>query len=769
MFPIRSSVVVRVTCAVFSLFAVVAAATPEGDAIPLTLRLAPSPLLAIDQHRMTVIERIVGTWGEALSRSDAGIASDDLRDLLGAMRADQLLAASLAGSLEGLRDVVSAAIVGEQDLKASLIQAKALGDPNQDLVYVPVTPCRLVDTRAPYAAVYQNGGAFAPNQVRTYTLQGGSGVCLTQLPASAMPSAVQLEVFGIPTTSGSGDIEILPQGGAFGASATLVYLGNNAFTSGAATSPVNLANKQISVQVRGGGAHLAIDVVGYFRAPAGGYVSSVTAGTGLTGGTITSSGTIAVNTAVIQARVSGACAAGSSIRTVNADGTVACEADDNSGGTVTSVGSGSGLTGGPITTSGTLAADTTYLQRRVSSSCAVGSSIRAIAADGSVACQTDSIGAANAYVQGGNAFGMPAVLGTSDNQTLDIIVGKSRVMRYEPDITSPNVIGGSGHNSVASGVSGAAIAGGGVQSGTLDPSGFSAGPNSVTSSYGVVGGGFGNRAGISGTKGVEYFATVGGGANNAANAEGSVVAGGAQNATYGLFSTVIGGYTNNAVGNYSAVAGGAYNSATGYASFAAGMRASPETNHCFVFAGWTDGTTVSCLGASSMVRFAFDHGVSIDYFSPMPNGGGNRFVYIGDLLGHAITAYNGAYLSDAGVWTNSSDVAVKEDFAEIDSGVILERVAALPVRSWRYIADPEGVRRIGPTAQDFKAAFNLGIDDKTIGTVDADGVALAAIQGLNAKLEARMAEQSQEIASLRRQVELLMSRAAREDRVATMQ
>ena len=56
------------------------------------------------------------------------------------------------------------------------------------------------------------------------------------------------------------------------------------------TSLVNLANKQISVQVRGGGAHVAIDVVGYFRAPAGGYVSSITAGTGLTGGTITGSG-----------------------------------------------------------------------------------------------------------------------------------------------------------------------------------------------------------------------------------------------------------------------------------------------------------------------------------------------------------------------------------------------------------------------------------------------------------------------------------------------
>jgi hypothetical protein len=38
-------------------------------------------------------------------------------------------------------------------------------------------------------------------------------------------------------------------------------------------------------------------------------------------------------------------------------------------------------------------------------------------------------------------------------------------------------------------------------------------------------------------------------------------------------------------------------------------------------------------------------------------------------------------------------------------------------------------------AQDFYSAFTLGADDKHISRVDADGVALAAIQGLNEKVE----------------------------------
>jgi len=64
----------------------------------------------------------------------------------------------------------------------------------------------------------------------------------------------------------------------------------------------------------------------------------------------------------------------------------------------------------------------------------------------------------------------------------------------------------------------------------------------------------------------------------------------------------------------------------------------------------------------------------------------------------------------------------------------------LPLSTWNYKSQNPAVRHLGPMAQDFKAAFNLGESDTGITTVDADGVALAAIQGLGQKVEALRAE-----------------------------
>lgn len=83
-----------------------------------------------------------------------------------------------------------------------------------------------------------------------------------------------------------------------------------------------------------------------------------------------------------------------------------------------------------------------------------------------------------------------------------------------------------------------------------------------------------------------------------------------------------------------------------------------------------------------------------------------------------------------GALAHSSDRALKHDGGPIDTRQVLERLAALPIHRWSFIADDAATPHLGPMAQDFNAAFELGADERYIGATDADGVALAAIQGL---------------------------------------
>jgi hypothetical protein len=130
---------------------------------------------------------------------------------------------------------------------------------------------------------------------------------------------------------------------------------------------------------------------------------------------------------------------------------------------------------------------------------------------------------------------------------------------------------------------------------------------------------------------------------------------------------------------------------------------------------------------------------------------------------------SGAILTAAGVWQNASDINRKTSFAEIDSRSVLSKVLTLPVRSWRYTNEVENIRHLGPTAQDFKATFGLGTDDKSIGTVDEEGVALAAIQGLNQKVDLENAALRAELRKRDAENETLKQRLEKLERLIAIQ
>jgi hypothetical protein len=105
-------------------------------------------------------------------------------------------------------------------------------------------------------------------------------------------------------------------------------------------------------------------------------------------------------------------------------------------------------------------------------------------------------------------------------------------------------------------------------------------------------------------------------------------------------------------------------------------------------------------------------------------------------------------LFTAGGVNTVSDRNMKANFSAVNPRLILDRLAAIPIQTWNYKTESTEVRHIGPMAQDFRSAFNLGTDDKHIATVDADGVALAAIQGLYQQNQ----ELKSEVQQLRAQV-----------------
>jgi trimeric autotransporter adhesin len=427
------------------------------------------------------------------------------------------------------------------------------------------------------------------------------------------------------------------------------------------------------------------------------------------------------------------------------------------------------------------------------------------------------------WLLGGNVGADPTnnFIGTADYEPLEIRANGRRALRVEwagdsnedietEDDGSVNLLGGAPTNSMAPGVVGSVIGGGGAAKltyvSTGGPYSITA-PNRVSGDYEVIGGGAGNTASNS-------FSAVGGGNFNTASGYGSTVAGGVANTAGGSISVIGGGggngidgtassstiaggqgnqvfrsATSSTIGggrqntvfsnvvdsvigggavnridgfigagghvsgatisggvlntiqpgaDYATIAGGRDNIAGGLNSFAAGAQAQAIHDGSFVWAGGATKPYATTLTSSFNVYAA--GGMSFDYGSQSDSAPrGARWVYIGpDSIGNTIATSSGARLTDGGVWSNASDKHRKTDFMEVDARAVLDKLAALPVRQWRYTNETAAVKHLGPTAQDFQSAFGLGTDDESIGTVDADGVALAAIQGLNQKVEVRM-------------------------------
>ena len=322
-----------------------------------------------------------------------------------------------------------------------------------------------------------------------------------------------------------------------------------------------------------------------------------------------------------------------------------------------------------------------------------------------------------------------SAIGGGSDHTIDIDSGYS-------------VIGGGRDNGIGTNA-GTSTIGGGVRN-TIGPrsiratiAGGSGNDIGMTCDSSTVGGGSGNSVG-NGT----LAGTVAGGQNNRIEAS--------------SYSSIGGGYGHTISSNSFAatIPGGYQNSVAGDYGFSAGRSAQANHDGAFV---WAD--SVNAAFASERINQFRVRAAGGARFDINNTHWVNLYMSIQGFIGKVIDTSTGAYLSTGGSWVNNSDRAAKENVQPVNGEKILEALAELPISSWSYRNEDTAVRHIGPMAQDFHAAFGAGADEKHIATIDADGVALVAIQGLNQKVK----EQRAEIAELKQRLERLEKRMTKSE------
>jgi len=188
--------------------------------------------------------------------------------------------------------------------------------------------------------------------------------------------------------------------------------------------------------------------------------------------------------------------------------------------------------------------------------------------------------------------------------------------------------------------------------------------------------------------------------------------------------------------------------ADGYNGF--NMGALP--NGYFVINGLHD--DANALSYDNLLYINYIHGTS-SYGYWQLNGAAANGIFT---VGHDGSSGNGAYLTAGGVWTNASSRTFKEAFEHVNVTDVLSKLVSLPVQTWFYKDAHQEGRHMGPVAEEFMETFGLGNDDKHITTVDESGIALAAIQGLNKKVEVENASLKQENVELRGKLDAIVAR-----------
>jgi len=197
---------------------------------------------------------------------------------------------------------------------------------------------------------------------------------------------------------------------------------------------------------------------------------------------------------------------------------------------------------------------------------------------------------------------------------------------------------------------------------------------------------------------------------------------------------------------------------------------------------WTATTTGNVgIGTASPTQGLLTVNGNVVALGQSPAGAGGSYVAltntIGNLPGYpswsyptiktdatnlylSISGNYSGYFAANGAYVSVSDRNRKENFVEVNTQELLEKLDGMPMFEWNFKGEDPGVRHIGPIAQDFHDSFHLnGSDEKKISHIDPSGVAIVGVKGLltrvkgleseNAALKARADKAETESAQLK--------------------
>ncbi len=260
----------------------------------------------------------------------------------------------------------------------------------------------------------------------------------------------------------------------------------------------------------------------------------------------------------------------------------------------------------------------------------------------------------------------------------------------------------------------------------MDDFTFAGGNQVIASGYGAFA--YGDQVTVSSTVGVGFGSavTVSGTAGFSS---------GASNLCSGFACTAI-GYTVQATGQGSTALGyrtgafGDYTTALGYRAVTCSV--DPVNGACngtsytgAIVIGDESTTTYVRSQANNEFRLRANGGIRLRVSTAAngntPGAGGN----VGCDLTVAVPT-----------WTCASSRTLKHAYEDVEGEDVLARIATTPVTTWEMIGDSTRTRHMGPVAEDFHAAFGLGIGPTAIGMGDIDGVTFAGVKALAVRTDA---------------------------------